>query len=58
MADSARPTLDIRQWAYGKWWTAPDPGDPGKDLVPLNPQPPAPPQDAQGNATALPEGWQ
>jgi hypothetical protein len=55
MADSARPKLDIRQWAYGKWWTAPEPG---KDLVPLNPQPPAPPQDAQGNATALPEGWE
>jgi hypothetical protein len=54
MADSTRPTLDIRQWTYGKWWTAPKPGE---GPVPLDPQPPAPPQDAQGNAIGLPEGW-
>jgi hypothetical protein len=45
--------LDPRQWLYGKWWTAPDSGDP----IPLDPQPPAPPQDEYGNAIGLPDGY-
>lgn len=46
--------LDPRQWAYGKWWTAPEDG---AGPEPLDPQPPAPPQDSEGRATGLPEGW-
>lgn len=33
---------DIRQWAYGKWWTQPTETE---DPQPLDPQPPPPSLD-------------
>ncbi|MFI5614719.1 hypothetical protein [Amycolatopsis sp. NPDC051903] len=50
----ANTKLHPGQWAYGAWWTY----EPGQDPQLMDPQPPAPPQDAQGQATGVPEGWE
>lgn len=45
MEEWQRLGLDVRQFAYGKWWTAPREGDPQL----IEPQPAPPSRDADGD---------